>query len=45
MTIAVAVMSIAAAACHHGVTRPETGVTTTREVHRANGGWRSLFDG
>ncbi len=45
MTIAVAAMSIAAAACHHGVNRPETGVTTTREVNRTNGGWRSLFDG
>jgi len=45
MSVAMAVMSIAAAGCHNGVTRPETGVTTTREINRANGGWRSLFDG
>ena len=45
MTIAVLAMSAAAAGCHHGVTRPETGVTTTREANRSNGAWRSLFDG
>jgi hypothetical protein len=43
--IAVAAASIIAAGCHHGVTRPETGVTTTREITRSNDGWRSLFDG
>jgi len=35
---------IAAAGCHRGVARPETGVTTMREINRQSG-WRSLFDG
>ena len=43
MTIAVAA-SIAAVGCHHGVNRPESGLTTIREI-QGRGGWQSLFDG
>ena len=44
MLVAVAAASIGVAGCHHGVNRPESGMTTMREVSRQNG-WLSLFDG
>jgi hypothetical protein len=44
MRIAALAASIFLAGCHHGMNRPESGMTTMREVNRQNG-WRSLFDG